>query len=133
MYLYLVMSSTGMVKIGKSAKPYNRFLQLSTSSPVGLSLFFVYEYDEAVIDLEKTYHRMFKNKRMHGEWFCLGKPELIKIIEVNPSSVTSELKEFLDEAEKWGFFNMQALNRLYLAVPVSWRFDAIGQKYLESI
>jgi hypothetical protein len=53
-------------KIGFSADPYRRLLQLQTASPDILTLFDKLPGDTA---LEAAFHRLLADRRMAGEWF----------------------------------------------------------------
>lgn len=68
----------GLYKIGMSGNVELRFAQLRTMSPVALSLAGIIETQEPR-SLEAELHRLFADKRMHGEWFALDTVELMAL------------------------------------------------------
>lgn len=61
---YFIQADSGMIKIGKSTNPENRFAALKTASPGNLRLLgTIYQ------DIERELHEKFKKFRSHGEWF----------------------------------------------------------------
>lgn len=55
-----------MVKIGTSANPEHRLVQLQLHSPVPLSILAV---TDGGVDKEGDYHWKFRRQRQYGEWF----------------------------------------------------------------
>jgi len=72
MYVYFIRSGKkGAIKIGKSNNPEKRVKELQTGNPYKLYLiaFIHCETEEGAIKLERKIHRLFKKRRMIGEWF----------------------------------------------------------------
>lgn len=82
-YIYVVHSTSGHYKIGRSKDPHARFKQLtSTQGPYVYTLVNVLStYD--MFEAEADYHRMFEHKRVRGEWFELTEEELGPLLWAN--------------------------------------------------
>lgn len=70
-YIYLLQSSTGAYKIGRTKNPDNRL------ATFGVLLPFEVEYacliaTEDMHSLERSLHGMFASQRINGEWFALS-------------------------------------------------------------
>lgn len=75
------------VKIGFSSNttPTERIQSMATASPYGLELMCFIQYERAK-KLELLFHRIFKHKRINGEWFDLSKDDLMFIKEITRMS-----------------------------------------------
>ena len=78
-HLYLLTASdflTGLVKIGRSHKPFERALQLADGMPFHLKVFSIYPFAGAK---EQEIHKQLRAFRVEGassrEWFRLGVQE----------------------------------------------------------
>jgi len=72
-HVYLMYDkSTGHTKIGRSFKPQQREKTL-ISDKSSIELFFVSPHCESSI--EKELHKIFKHKRVRGEWFDLNEED----------------------------------------------------------
>ena len=78
-HLYLLTASdflTGLVKIGRSHKPFERALQLADGMPFHLKIFSIYSFAGAK---EQAIHEQLRAFRVEGassrEWFRLGVQE----------------------------------------------------------
>lgn len=67
-------NSNGATKIGKSKTPGYREDTLMSQNP-NITLVAICDYD-----VEKRLHRMYKHKRMRGEWFSLDESDVYDII-----------------------------------------------------
>lgn len=67
--------STGLIKIGASADPIQRIVELSKCSPESLALL-------AVGGSERSLHSELASSRVHGEWFTASDEVLTKIREM---------------------------------------------------
>lgn len=72
-YVYLIAGGSRFVKIGHSAKPAKRLIDLNVASPVTLVLEHTWELDgiAAAKRFEKKLHEAFAPYRANGEWFRL--------------------------------------------------------------
>lgn len=124
MYLYIVMASNGLFKIGKASNIKTRIAQIKSASPVEVELFTLIEYDDDEIDLEGQIHSQYSKKRVRGEWFALSKNDLITIIR----SPSKELISLLNEMQSWGFFHLGTMELLGGVAQVAlWRVHALLQ------
>lgn len=78
-YVYLLKSVTGFWKIGRTVNPKDRL------KTFGVKLPFEVEYEHLIpcrdhIELERSLHKQFADKRVNGEWFDLS-PEDIAVIK----------------------------------------------------
>lgn len=69
-YTYIMSDSSGMYKIGKSFDPKCRLDNLGIGNPT-IKLDFIIKGN-----IENKLHKLFKNKRVKGEWFRLDKLDL---------------------------------------------------------
>lgn len=82
MFIYIIQSQSGPVKIGYSQDPEKRLKQLQTGSSDKLTLHAKINVEkEHVKLLEKTIHRMNSHKRIDGEWFDLNPDDAVRDIE----------------------------------------------------
>lgn len=81
-FIYIIKSNYG-VKIGVSNNPFNRISQINTSSPFDVELLHIlFIHKDYVYNVEKGFHKHFKDKKISGEWFSLSDDD-IKIIYCN--------------------------------------------------
>lgn len=81
-WVYFIESkSTGLVKIGRSVDPNQRFAAIRTMSPDELTLLGTIPEAEVA---ESELHKKFSHLRKHGEWFEFG----------------SEIHNFIDSFQK---------------------------------
>ena len=74
--VYLMIDNhTGLYKIGRSIKPLKREKTLQSEKP---SIKLLYDW-EAVNKDEHTLHKIFKRKRVRGEWFDLNDIDISSI------------------------------------------------------
>lgn len=77
-WVYFIESKdSGLVKIGYSKRPKDRFNSIKTMSPEHLNLMGMMPGGKTE---ESELHKKFSDIRSHGEWFTLT-PELIEFIE----------------------------------------------------
>lgn len=82
-YVYFAAHvDVGPIKIGSSADPNSRIIELRTGSPIWLDLLGVMPV-ENMLTAESGLHRRFAKSRSHGEWFHRT-PELLDLIESCP-------------------------------------------------
>lgn len=82
-YVYVAEADSGYVKIGKSIHPEDRIQQLSTGSPVDLTLLAKSEVAESV-EKEQKVQQQYNEYRERGEWFEVPdsvKREIIETVE----------------------------------------------------
>lgn len=70
-YVYLIRSSDGLYKIGRSGNPNNRMRTFKLTLPFDVEYECVIHTDDMVA-LEKQLHRKYTEKRIRGEWFKLS-------------------------------------------------------------
>ncbi|PIF05305.1 MAG: hypothetical protein CSA36_07585 [Draconibacterium sp.] len=75
-YLYLMINeNTNLFKIGYSKNPYFREKTLQSEEPK----IFTIKFWECEKKVETEIHKLFKNKRIRGEWFKLNIDDLVKL------------------------------------------------------
>lgn len=84
---FIKNSSTGHIKIGFSTNLKKRLAQLQGASSVRLEIVTVIPGD---MSLEKTYHTIFKEKRLQGEWFDISLRE-VRLATCMPSLTSADL------------------------------------------
>lgn len=73
--IYLIYdSSSKLTKIGKSANPEKRFIDIKVSNPNAKLVFMSNKYSE------KELHEKYNDLRVSGEWFKLTKKEYFEIV-----------------------------------------------------
>jgi len=78
MYVYLFLSSNGLVKIGKTNDLARRYSSLGTMSPIPLVPILAMEVD-SVSNLEGILHAKYAAQRINGEWFALSAKDIYDI------------------------------------------------------
>lgn len=69
-YVYLLQSSTGVYKIGRTGDPDKRIRTFGVKLPFEVEYTCVIKTPH-MFELEKLLHRAFHHKRINGEWFKL--------------------------------------------------------------
>lgn len=69
-YVYLLQSTTGAYKIGRSINPHNRLKTFEVKLPFEVEYVCVIATD-SMVALEAALHGRFADKRVNGEWFAL--------------------------------------------------------------
>lgn len=65
--VYFIGSEAGPIKIGYSLRPETRLRDLRLGSPVALDIMAAVEGSPS---MERAYHALFAEHRLHGEWFA---------------------------------------------------------------
>jgi hypothetical protein len=78
-YVYLIQSSTGYYKIGRTVNPDNRMATFTVKLPFEVEYTCVIQCED-MYGLEKELHARFASKRVNGEWFNLA-PEDVEYIK----------------------------------------------------
>lgn len=81
-YIYLIISTSGHVKIGYSNDPQRRLKELrKTQGPFQYDIEYLWEFEseEQAKYIEKQIHSMYKDHRVNGEWFIMSPGDLIEL------------------------------------------------------
>jgi hypothetical protein len=78
-YLYLLRSTTGYFKIGRTTDPTNRIKTFEVKLPFEVAYEHVFPTDD-MFGMEKALHSRFAEKRVNGEWFALA-PDDVEYIK----------------------------------------------------
>jgi len=70
-FVYLIIASNGLVKIGRTVNVIQRLNCLQSMSPIPLKLIGYIE-DGTASKIERELHLYFSDKRVRGEWFDLS-------------------------------------------------------------
>lgn len=72
-YIYVIGQECGPVKVGISRKPWGRAVTIGTSSPLKVSLLYCHPMRDwaHAREHEKSFHMVYEENRLHGEWFNL--------------------------------------------------------------
>jgi predicted GIY-YIG superfamily endonuclease len=86
-WVYLMYNRySNLYKIGITNSLKNRWKAISLNSGGGLKLVQAIEmeaeYDESALDAERAIHKIFKNKRVCGEWFALSIYDLARLLQL---------------------------------------------------
>jgi hypothetical protein len=94
MFVYVIKSSPGPVKIGKAVDPSSRLKILQTGAPFRLSLEKVCRCDDekSAYKVEKSAQRVLRGKRLTGEWFDVSVDDAIAAIEEAVDKQKTELQ-----------------------------------------
>lgn len=76
--VYLIKEEHGLTKIGYTVDIIRRFKLLQQGMPYKIELLYYRKINTAQ-KMEKTLHKLFKNKRKKGEWFYLTIEDIDKI------------------------------------------------------
>ncbi len=77
-YVYLLQSSTGYWKIGRTHSPNNRLRTFNVKLPFEVEYKHLIQTDD-MYALENQLHERFKDKRINGEWFTLDSEDVREI------------------------------------------------------
>ena len=77
-YVYLLQSSTGYWKIGRTHSPNNRLKTFNVKLPFEVEYKHLIQTDD-MYALETKLHERFKEKRINGEWFALNDGDVREI------------------------------------------------------
>lgn len=78
-YIYLIEAPNGLYKLGRAQCPERRLKELQYHSPVRLTLVYSLRCQDAV-KAEYILHKVFKEKRSHGEWFALDPEDITFLV-----------------------------------------------------
>ena len=79
-YIYLVASSNGLFKIGRTINLHQRMWHLSVDHPEEeLALVYAVELQDQ-FNGERELHRKYRRKQVHGEWFNLDCGDIARIL-----------------------------------------------------
>ena len=111
-YVYLILASNGLFKIGSSKIPQQRFGAIRSACPLHVELFAISFFGDYYVDVESIFHEQFKHKRIRGEWFSLDEDDLHYILNwdggcINYEGVMSRLKQLKSR----GFFDIASYIR----------------------
>lgn len=84
-FVYLLHSSIGYYKIGRSISPEVRVKAFSVEMPFEIKLECLVESKD-MHELELYFHRHFKDKRVKGEWFQLDAQDVEYIKNYKPAT-----------------------------------------------
>jgi len=73
-FIYAIGREDGPIKIGISANPWARVLDLQTACPFKIELIHARECGDRprAMGIERTLHRTFEVERLEGEWFNIN-------------------------------------------------------------
>ena len=76
-FIYFMIATNGLVKIGKTINYEKRIAELKNESPIELKLLDFIQVDRVdAYKIEAYFHRLFAKKRAHGEWFKLSENDM---------------------------------------------------------
>lgn len=78
-YVYLIESSTGNYKIGRTVNPDNRMATFSVKLPFEIEYTCLIKCDD-MYQMERDLHNRFQHRHVNGEWFKLS-PEDVNYIK----------------------------------------------------
>lgn len=87
--VYLIKAENGRYKIGLTSRLDDRLNALRLQSPVSLELIHTAESEQAPI-LETHLHRIFSDRRTHGEWFDLSDADVEKFKTITTAGIPKE-------------------------------------------
>ena len=131
-FVYLIHSTSGLYKIGKSKTPRSRLSSLQTSTTDKLEIIHLIETD-CMSNLEDNIHRHVSHKQVHGEWFnldmddvnwikSLGDVAPIQPLEVSLSAkllvwlAQDKLTEIDKQLQQRGKVSAQVVDSLYSTI-----------------
>jgi hypothetical protein len=74
-YVYLMRASNGYYKIGKTKNLVHRNNELLRQFPLRIKIIHSFFAPDNTL-VESDLHRMFKDKRLQGDWFALNKEDI---------------------------------------------------------
>lgn len=99
-YVYVLQTTDGMVKIGKSTKPEARVKGISSSGAHKVDRFHISDQGIEFSENEKRAHRHFRSSRVNGEWFGCDFDEAVEYIRGIEFTMTEGVKDALDRKYK---------------------------------
>jgi hypothetical protein len=82
MYIYVIVSAAGPVKIGQTRNPDNRLDSLQVASPYKLHIAYTRKVSaKDYILIEREAHRNLDGKRLCSEWFDASEEDAIKAVD----------------------------------------------------
>lgn len=106
-WVYIIVSSVGVCKVGKSTNPHKRFGTILSSSPVSVYPLICISYNPDIIDLEKEIHDSFSSKLSHGEWYYITIKDIFDIImhycSLNQNIINYIVKK-INDLDKMGVY-----------------------------
>lgn len=94
-FVYIIESDNGLLKIGRSTRPHKRINAIRTQSAAGIKKIVISEPILNYAESERKLHKIFKNKRINGEWFDLEMSECLE--ELEKIQVETKEKAILNE------------------------------------
>ena len=100
-YVYFVTDGD-YIKIGVASDIYKRIKGIQTGNPKKVSLveYLEFQCKEYALFAEKELHRMFAERRTHGEWFDIANDYdflmFIRRIDHDYNSIKTEFGNFMD-------------------------------------
>jgi hypothetical protein len=79
--VYVLRADNGLVKIGQTKRPKDRFRTFNTGLPYDLECIHLIEHND-FLELEVYLHSRFERNRVRGEWFRLSDEEIRDIPSV---------------------------------------------------
>lgn len=80
-YVYLMIAANGLYKIGRSRNIVRRLRGIQTSSPIPVELTHSVK-TRSSNQLESNLHKVFSDRRSHGEWFKLTPMQVQQVKEI---------------------------------------------------
>lgn len=80
LYVYVIESEAGVIKVGFSGDPQNRLLGLLTGHPFGLEVAYTRHHEQAPL-IEKIAHRILAPTKIRNEWFKCSKNDAIAAVD----------------------------------------------------
>lgn len=78
--IYLIRAYDGKYKIGITKNIYKRVQQLQTGNPEILTIQSQYQ-SEMASKIESVLHRMYRHKKIKGEWFLMDIDDEVNFID----------------------------------------------------
>ena len=95
MYVYVIKSDAGPIKIGISSNPDNRLKSLQGSCPHALALVFTKVVHRSIAEsIEKQAHDSLAGNRMRGEWFNVTAEDAIYVVNM---AITNPVHEICND------------------------------------
>jgi hypothetical protein len=80
LYVYIIESEAGVMKVGFSGDPQARLLNLLTGHPFDLQVVYTKNHEMAPL-LERAAHRILAPLKIRNEWFKCSREEAIEAVE----------------------------------------------------
>lgn len=122
MYVYFIATRNRtqgdrlVVKIGKAKNPLDRMSELQVGNPQQLRLLgkIRCSNDEQAYQTERHIHRIFKRKKLHGEWFALTDADVRMTIRCMLTATSMQRRE--EDEERRAFEVNDELDREFAAI-----------------